>query len=78
MGLTGRDIVVTCVASSGSPSRSSLEGMMDGETHTLSADGDSYGECECVEVSKPEKIYDASLGGFREYYSITFRQRKPD
>jgi hypothetical protein len=78
MGLSGRDIVVRCVATSGSPSRASLEGLMDGEAYTLSADGDSYGECKCIQVGKPRKVYDASISGYREYYELLFRQVTPD
>jgi hypothetical protein len=77
MGKGAREIVVQCV-SSGSPSRADLEGMMDDEKHTLAIDGDSYGNCRCVSVAIADRVTDASTGGMREYYVVTFRQEEPD
>lgn len=78
MGKGAREIVVTCVASGGSPARSSLEGMMDDQKHALSIDSDSYANCRCVGVAISERVMDVSTGSIREYYVITFRQEEPD
>lgn len=78
MGLGAREIIVECVSTSGSPSRSTLEGLMDDETHTLSADGDTFSNVRCISVARVAKVKDQALGAFREYYVLTFRQEKPD
>lgn len=76
MGLGARTITVRGVASGGTPSRSTLEGLMDGERHTLSVDGDSYGNCKCVDVIPGKRIQ--TNDGYRRYFTLVFRQEVPD
>lgn len=77
MGKGAREIVVRCVSTADSPSRSTLEGLMDDDTHTLSVDGDSYANCRCVSV-KPGARVNTVPDGYRQEYLITFRQEAPD
>lgn len=76
MGRGAREIVVRGVSTSGSPSRSSLEGLEDDTTHTLTVEGDSFGECRCIGVG-PFR-YVTTTDGLRMYFTLRFRQEKPD
>lgn len=75
MGRGTREIVVRGV-STGSPTRAQLEALADDETHSLSIEGDSFGECRCVGVGPFRKL--TTTDGLRTYFSIRFRQEKPD
>lgn len=75
MGRSAREIVVSGVTT-GSPSRSTLEGLADGETHTLSVEGESFGNCRCIGVGP--WTYITAVDGLRKYFRIRFRQEKPD
>lgn len=76
MGKGARIINVDGVASAGSPSRATLEGLMDGDVHTLTVDGDSYGNCRCIRMIPGKRIN--TSGGYRRYFRLVFRQEKPD
>lgn len=75
MGRGAREITVRGVTT-GTPSRSQLEGMADNRKHTLSIDGDSYGNCRCIGVGPFRKVTCAD--GARLYFTAKFRQEKPD
>lgn len=77
MGKGAREITVLCVATSDSPSRSSLEGLMDDTRHSLSIDGITYANCRCVGVRPGPRVFTVP-DGYRQEYMIRFRQERPD
>lgn len=77
MGKGARDIEVQGVSESGTPSRSSLEGLMDDDVHDLSVDGETYANVRCIGVAFGRRI-NTSPGGYRAYFTLSFRQEVPD
>lgn len=75
MGRGQREIVVRGVTT-GTPSRSDLEGLADNERHTLSIEGDSYDNVRCVGVGPFRKV--TTTDGLRTYFTVRFRQEVPD
>lgn len=77
MGRGAREIIVRGIATGGSPSRSTLEGLADDKTHTLSSEGDSYSNVRCIGVAWGRTIYTLP-DGYRTRFVLRFRQEKPD
>lgn len=77
MGKGPREITVLCVATADSPSRSTLEGLMDDTRHDLSIDGITYTNCRCIGVRPGPRVY-VIPDGYRQEYTIRFRQERPD
>jgi uncharacterized Ntn-hydrolase superfamily protein len=77
MGRGDRECVVEGISTAGSPSRATIEGLMDDETHTLVVENSSYANVRCVGVRWGKTIYTLP-GGYKTRFALRFRQEVPD
>jgi hypothetical protein len=77
MGRGVREIVVRGISTNESPSRSTIEGLADDKRHSLSIEGESYGNCRLIGVAWGKKI-NTLPDGFKRHFVLRFRQEVPD
>lgn len=77
MGKTSREIVVTGVSTSGSPTRAAIEALQDDRRHTLVIEGESYANTRCIGCAWGQKLF-TKPDGYRNRFTLRFRQEVPD